>query len=83
MTAATPLRGLRPFVARRVSLLITPEGEVGFYLNYPLEVGRNAAELLRLVQAVQYSRETGLGVPPGWLPGDSGIQRDITRAGMI
>lgn len=77
--ALDPQRG----VARRVSVLVTPEGQVAFYLNYPLEVGRSAAELLRLVQAVQFSRMTGLGVPADWQPGEPGIQRDIARAGTV
>jgi len=64
-------------------VLISPEGQVEFYLNYPLEVGRSATELLRLVQAVQYSRQTGLGVPADWQPGVPGIQRDVALAGTV
>lgn len=77
--ALDPERG----VARRVSVLIDPDGYIAFYLVYPLEVGRSAPELLRLVEAVQFARRTGLGVPAGWQPGDAGIERDITRVGQI
>ncbi len=70
-------------VARRVTVLIDPDGRIALYLVYPLEVGRSTAELLRLIQAVQFNRETGLGAPANWQPGEPGLKRDIKRAGEI
>lgn len=70
-------------VARRVSVLIDPEGTIAFHLTYPLEVGRSAPELLRLVQAVQFAQTTKLGVPANWLPGEGGIRREIAMAGRV
>lgn len=70
-------------VARRVTVLIDPDGRIALYLVYPLEVGRGTDELLRIIQAVQFSRETGLGAPANWKPGDPGLKRDIKRAGEV
>lgn len=70
-------------VARRVSVLIDPQGQIAFYLAYPNEVGRYAPEIVRLVQAVQFGRTTGLGVPANWEPGQLGIRRDIALAGRV
>ena len=77
--ALDPEQGL----ARRVTILIDPEGRIALYLVYPLEVGRSTDELLRLIRAVQFNRETGLGVPANWQPGEPGLRRDIERAGEI
>lgn len=70
-------------VARRVTVLVNPEGRVALYLVYPLEVGRSGAEILRLVHGVQFARETGLGVPANWLPGEPGLYRNIALAGRV
>lgn len=69
--------------ARRATVLVDPEGRIAFYLVYPLEVGRSTAEILRLVQAVQFARETGEGAPANWVPGAPGLRRDIALAGTI
>jgi len=67
--------------AYRASIIIDPEGHVVYYSVYPREVGRNVAEILRTLQAVQYGRKTGEGIPAGWQPGDPGIERDWNMVG--
>lgn len=69
--------------AGRVSVLIDPEGRVAAYVAYPSNVGRNALELLRIVQAAQFSRQTGLGAPANWMPGDPGLARSPALVGRI
>lgn len=69
--------------AGRVSVLIDPEGKVAAYVAYPPDVGRHAVELLRMVQAAQFSRQTGLGAPANWMPGDGGLARTPELVGRI
>lgn len=67
--------------AYRASIIVDPDNRVVYYSVYPREVGRNAAEILRTLQAVQYGRKTGEGIPAGWEPGDPGIPRDWDMVG--
>ena len=69
--------------ARRVTVLVDPDGKISFWMAYPIEVGRSAPEILRTVMGVQYSRHTGQGVPANWLPSEPGIERDFGRVGTI
>lgn len=70
-------------VALRGTVIIDPEGIIIAKLIYPREVGRNTHEILRLLQAIQYGRQTGLGVPANWVPGMTGIQRRTEDIGRI
>lgn len=67
----------------RATLFVDPEGIISSKIIYPKEVGRNAYELLRLIQGIFYGRQTGQGVPANWMPGMPGLKRDITKAGTI
>lgn len=69
--------------AFRATIFVDPEGIIASKIIYPKEVGRNAYELLRLMQGIQYGRQTGLGVPANWVPGMPGIQRDFSKVGTI
>lgn len=69
--------------ALRATIIIDPEGTIVSKLVNPLEVGRNAYEILRLLQAIQYGRKTGEGVPANWLPGQPGIQMNTRMIGRI
>lgn len=69
--------------AFRATVIIDPDGVIVSKLIYPKEVGRNSYEILRLVQAIQYGRKTGQGVPANWVPGIPGIQTDFQNAGTI
>jgi NADH-dependent peroxiredoxin subunit C len=67
----------------RVTTIVDPEGIIVTKLVNPLEVGRNVYEILRLLQAIQYGRQTGEGIPANWVPGQQGIKRDPNLIGKI
>ncbi len=69
--------------AYRAVVIIDPEGVIAARLLYPMKVGRNSIELLRLIDALQYTTRTGEGTPANWMPGQPGIMSDIKKAGMI
>ncbi|ALC90671.1 alkyl hydroperoxide reductase [Bacillus sp. FJAT-18017] len=69
--------------AYRATIIIDSEGKiVGRFIN-PSEVGRNSYEILRLIYALQFARQTGKGVPANWMPGNAGIDRDPMNIGKI
>jgi peroxiredoxin 2/4 len=49
--------------------IIDPEGYIQAVQFYPMTVGRNVAELLRLVLALQDAGASGANTPEGWQPG--------------
>jgi peroxiredoxin (alkyl hydroperoxide reductase subunit C) len=55
--------------AVRSTFVIDPEGLVRATLHYPMTTGRNVAEILRLVQALQISDRDTVSTPEGWQPG--------------
>lgn len=67
----------------RATVIVDPEGKIVSKLVNPLEVGRNVYEILRLLQGIQYGRQTGEGVPANWVPGQPGIIRDPSQIGKI
>jgi peroxiredoxin (alkyl hydroperoxide reductase subunit C) len=67
----------------RATIMIDPDGIIVSKFVNPNEVGRNAYEILRIIQGIQYSRRTGQGVPANWIPGQSGIIRDPKYIGKI
>jgi NADH-dependent peroxiredoxin subunit C len=69
--------------AMRATIIVDPEGIVSARLVNPSEVGRNVYEIMRLLQAVQYARQTGEGVPANWLPDHSGLIKDPDLLGKI
>jgi peroxiredoxin (alkyl hydroperoxide reductase subunit C) len=60
-------------VAFRGAFLIDPEGNVRAQLVNDLPLGRNIDELIRLVEALQFTDEHGEVCPAGWKKGDSGM----------
>lgn len=54
--------------AVRASIFISPEQTIEAKLVYPSKIGRNLPEHLRLVQAMQFSKQTGQGIPANWMP---------------
>lgn len=69
--------------ALRATVIVSPEGIIVSKLIYPAEVGRNTHEIVRLLQGIQYGRQTGLGVPANWVPGMPGIPRRTENIGRI
>jgi peroxiredoxin (alkyl hydroperoxide reductase subunit C) len=67
--------------AFRATVIINPEGIILAKLIYPKDVGRSAKEIVRMMEAIQFHRKTGLGAPADWQPGMQGIPRDLSKAG--
>ena len=67
----------------RATLIIDPEGIISSKMVYPNEVGRNAYDILRILEGIQYARKTGTGIPANWLPNQSGIEKDPDYIGKI
>ncbi len=60
-------------VALRASFLIDREGVVQHQVVNNLPLGRNVDEMLRMVDALQYTEEHGEVCPAGWNKGDQGM----------
>jgi peroxiredoxin (alkyl hydroperoxide reductase subunit C) len=60
-------------VAFRGAFIIDPEGNVRSQLVNDLPLGRNIDELIRLVDALQFTDEHGEVCPAGWNKGDKGM----------
>jgi peroxiredoxin (alkyl hydroperoxide reductase subunit C) len=60
-------------VALRASFLIDREGIVQHQVVNNLPLGRNVDEMLRMVDALQYTEEHGEVCPAGWNKGDQGM----------
>ena len=60
-------------VALRASFLIDRQGIVQHQVVNNLPLGRNVDEMLRLVDALQFTEEQGEVCPAGWQKGDEGM----------
>jgi peroxiredoxin (alkyl hydroperoxide reductase subunit C) len=63
-------------VALRASFLIDKEGVVQHQVVNNLPLGRNVDDMLRLVDALQFTEEFGEVCPAGWQKGDDGMAAD-------
>ena len=59
--------------AVRAVFIMDPEGKVRLIMYYPLNVGRNMAEIKRALLALQASDEHKVAMPLDWQPGDKVI----------
>ncbi|ETN87928.1 peroxiredoxin [Thermus sp. NMX2.A1] len=59
--------------AVRAVFIIDPNGILRGMLYYPLTTGRNIDEILRFIQALQFTDRTGLNTPADWQPGEPAI----------
>jgi peroxiredoxin (alkyl hydroperoxide reductase subunit C) len=59
--------------AVRAVFFIDPEGKIRLIMYYPLNVGRNMDEILRVLKALQTSDKHGVALPLDWKPGDKVI----------
>lgn len=67
--------------AVRAVFFIDPKRTVRAMIYYPLNVGRNFDEILRVVTALQLVDERGVATPANWRPGDEVIvPPPLTRA---
>ena len=71
-------------VAERGDFIVRPEGKVVAYEVISSNVGRNAEELLRRVQASQFVYEHGDQVCPAkWTPGEETIEPSLDLVGLL
>jgi len=54
----------------RSVFIIDPNKKIRLILTYPASTGRNTAEVLRVVDALQTTDKNGVTTPINWLPGD-------------
>ena len=59
--------------AVRAVFVIDPDRKLRAMIYYPLNVGRNMDEILRLVDALQTADSAGVACPANWRPGDKAI----------
>jgi peroxiredoxin (alkyl hydroperoxide reductase subunit C) len=77
----------------RATFVIDPDGIIRALTWYPMSTGRNVAEILRVVAALQVSDREAVSTPEGWMPGDKVIDvpplggkprgEDAAREGVI
>ncbi len=59
--------------AVRAVFFVDPKGIIRTVIYYPLSMGRNFDELLRVLQALQTADAFGVATPADWRPGDDVI----------
>jgi peroxiredoxin (alkyl hydroperoxide reductase subunit C) len=59
--------------AVRAVFFIDPKNNVRALLYYPLNLGRNVDELLRVFEALQTAEQNACALPANWKPGDAVI----------
>src|SRR5690606_18631630 len=59
--------------AVRAVFFIDPTGKIRLIMYYPLNVGRNMAEIKRVLDALQVSDINKVAMPLNWQPGDKVI----------
>lgn len=59
--------------AVRSVFIIDPNKKLRLTMTYPMSVGRNFDEILRVIDALQIGDEKGVALPADWRPGDRAI----------
>lgn len=59
--------------AVRSVFIIDPDKKLRLSMTYPMSVGRNFDEILRVIDALQTSDAQGVALPADWRPGDRAI----------
>jgi peroxiredoxin (alkyl hydroperoxide reductase subunit C) len=54
----------------RAVFIIDPKKNIRAMVYYPMNVGRNVDELLRLIDGLQTADKHGVAIPVNWQPGD-------------
>ncbi|NJP03960.1 peroxiredoxin [Candidatus Gracilibacteria bacterium] len=57
----------------RSVFFIDPDGILRAMIYYPMPVGRNMTEIVRIIDALQTSDQFGVATPANWKPGDKVI----------
>ena len=55
--------------AIRSVFIIDPKKKIRLTMAYPMEIGRNFDEILRVIDALQFSDAKNITTPAGWRPG--------------
>jgi len=67
----------------RTVFIIGPDKKIRLTMTYPMSVGRNFAEILRALDAVQATDDVPLATPANWVPGQEmivGLSLNDTQA---
>ncbi|MDD3420352.1 MAG: peroxiredoxin [Candidatus Gastranaerophilales bacterium] len=59
--------------AVRTVVIINPTGEVAFIVTYPMGVGRNIDEIIRILDALAVVYEKKVATPANWKAGESAL----------
>ena len=59
--------------AVRAVFFIDPKGKIRLIMYYPLNVGRNMDEILRVLKALQTADKHNVALPLNWVPGEKVI----------
>ncbi|MFN4128972.1 MAG: redoxin domain-containing protein, partial [Paracoccaceae bacterium] len=59
--------------AVRSVFIIDPKKTIRLTLTYPMSVGRNFDEILRVIDALQTGDASRIATPADWMPGDTVI----------
>jgi peroxiredoxin (alkyl hydroperoxide reductase subunit C) len=59
--------------AVRAVFFIDPKSKIRLIMYYPLNVGRNMEEILRVLKALQTADSNGVALPLNWTPGEKVI----------
>lgn len=71
-------------MAERGTFIVNPEGKIVVYEVNSGNIGRNAEELLRKVQAAQFVAEHGDQVCPAkWKPGEKTLKPSLDLVGLL
>lgn len=57
----------------RDAFIINPIGKIAAILTYPVSCGRNAYEILRIIDSLQLTYESRLYTPANWMPGQPAV----------
>jgi alkyl hydroperoxide reductase subunit AhpC len=57
----------------RTVFIIGPDKKVRLTMSYPMSVGRNFAEILRVLDAIQLTDGAPVATPANWVPGQDVI----------
>lgn len=68
-------------LANRGTYIIDPEGIIQAIIVNPRSIGRNIDEIIRIIEALQYSERTNLATPANWKSGEPGISKDWNMVG--
>jgi len=71
-------------LAERGAFVVNPEGKIVAYEVFSGNIGRDAAELFRIVEAAQFvAQNTGFVCPAKWKPGKETLKPGIDLVGKL